>query len=808
MSDLPSFPIRRYSVAAGIAWTLIIAGSFSWFYRQQKTNFYEIAQAEARIAFQKDILYRKWVSKHGGVYVPITPETPPNPYLSRISDREITTPSGKKLTLINPAYMTRQVFELAEREESFVKGHITSINPIRPENSPDSWELTSLHAFEKGAKEVSSIQDVNGQQYMRLMRPFLVEQPCLKCHDSQGYKLGDIRGGISISVPMRIFSQHSNENLLVAATTHGFIWILGLGTLAFASTRIEKSYALVHEKNNQLKDEIQEREIAQEQLQEQTVILEEEIAEHLQTQERLLAHTDLLESEIVARNHAEEALNGLNTFNTQILNCSLVGIVVYDKDLKYRLWNNYMERMTGLPAENVIGKHPDEIFPFLKTEGLLMHLNRALKGEHIGQIEFPFSILQTGKSGYATDQSEALRNEYGDIIGVVGMIGDITSQKALENQLHQSQKMEAIGQLAGGIAHDFNNILTVIMGYSNLLSMDKNMSQAQQEAVNHISESSERAAQLTKGLLAFSRKQVINPSFVNLNNLVHHVQKFLLRIIGEDIQLNLKINTGKLTVKVDSGQIEQVLINLATNARDAMPKGGLLSIEIDSKQIDEAFDGCTPGNYACVSVSDNGSGMDDETIARMFEPFYTTKETGKGTGLGMSIVFGIIRQHQGFIKCYSELGYGTTFRVYIPLAEYEQSDVTTSPKALLPKGGTETILLAEDDPGVRKLTVSLLTQFGYDVIEAVDGDDVVEKYSANQDKVHLILSDVIMPKKNGKEAMDEISRINAHVKVLFSSGYTAEFMEGRGISGADVDFISKPVQPMELLQKIREVLDR
>jgi PAS domain S-box-containing protein len=390
-------------------------------------------------------------------------------------------------------------------------------------------------------------------------------------------------------------------------------------------------------------------------------------------------------------------------------------------------------------------------------------------------------------------------------------VRDITERKHLEAQLRQAQKMEAVGQLAGGVAHDFNNILQVVMGYSYLLSMDKKLDEAQKEAVEQIISSSEKAAQLTTGLLALSRKQVMAPRQANLNAVVQHVQKFLVRIIGEDIQFKLRLNKTMLPVVIDVGQIEQVLMNLATNARDAMPKGGLLAIETGLQVIETPFQHAhgvsEPGRYAWMAVSDTGCGMDEATRTRMFEPFFTTKEVGKGTGLGMAIVYGIVRQHNGFVSFYSEPGHGTTFRVYIPIADAESAWLEANTKQEPPPMGSETILLAEDDANVRELVVTVLTKFGYRVVQAEDGEQAVEKFLAHSDSIGLILMDMIMPKKNGKDAYEEICRLQPGVKVLYSSGYTADFIQNRGVSDEEVELIMKPVQPLQLLRKVREMLD-
>ena len=372
--------------------------------------------------------------------------------------------------------------------------------------------------------------------------------------------------------------------------------------------------------------------------------------------------------------------------------------------------------------------------------------------------------------------------------------------------------MEAIGLLAGGVAHDFNNILTIIIGYGTLLAMDGGLTGPHQEHIEQILSSADRAAQLTSSLLAFSRKQEMVKKPADLNFIVRNVQKFLLRVIGEDVSLNVKLpDSTVLPVHVDSGQIEQVLINLATNGRDAMPGGGVLSIEAGLQEIEVAQqldDGlCEPGQYAWLAVSDNGIGMDEDTCRKIFEPFFTTKEVGKGTGLGMSIVYGIVRQHNGFINVHSEPGAGTTFRIYIPLDNTGQDLHREKAAAAIPQGGGETILLADDDADVRRMIESLLTRFGYNVVLAVDGDEAVSTFATHQDRVGLILMDMIMPKKNGIEAFKAICGIKPAVKILYLSGYTSDFISNHGFSWEENEIIMKPVQPMELLRRVREMLD-
>ncbi len=408
------------------------------------------------------------------------------------------------------------------------------------------------------------------------------------------------------------------------------------------------------------------------------------------------------------------------------------------------------------------------------------------------------------------------------LIGYDGLITDITEFKKLEAQLRHTQKMEAVGQLAGGIAHDFSNILTAIIGYGSLLHLKMKDDDPMRVTVEQIIASAERAANLTQSLLAFSRKRVINPRPVNLNEIVRRVGKLLVRIIGEDIEVKTVLNPlspvskegGEifdLTVMADSGEIEQVLMNLCTNARDAMPEGGALTIETGLVKLGEEYIRAHGygrlGTYALLTVTDTGTGIDEKTKSRIFEPFFTTREMGKGTGLGLSMAYGIVKQHNGYINVYSEVGKGTTIKIYLPIVKAE-CDETKPVQVTRSLKGTETILLVEDDEEVRNLTKEVLEGFGYKVIDAVDGEDGMNKFMESTERIELLILDVVMPKKNGKEVYEAIKAISPGIKVLFTSGYTKNIIHRKGIVEEGMDLIFKPLSPKELLIRVREALDK
>lgn len=508
------------------------------------------------------------------------------------------------------------------------------------------------------------------------------------------------------------------------------------------------------------------------------------------------------------RESAGDAENELQQRYEDLINRLHVGIFRHTVDGHFIEVNQAGISIAEADSKEEFMKHT--VSDFFQEKGHYQEIvNRVLETGFMRDIEIELQTLK-GRRFWASISVVVKKDRKGNIY-LDGIVEDITEKKRLEDQLRQAQKMEAVGQLAGGVAHDFNNILTAIVGYAQILNMMEREDDLKREYLEHILTSCEKAARLTQGLLAFSRKQVMNLTVTNLNHVVKMVETFLKRVIGEDIEFETGLSEKVLMVKIDPLQIEQVLMNLATNARDAMPDGGVLKINTDLVKLDDHFIRAhgygSPGSYAILSISDTGEGMDEETRKRIFEPFFTTKGVGKGTGLGLSIVYGIIKQHHGFINVYSEPDRGTIFKIYLPLAT-EMTREKGPIEAFPPTGGTETILLAEDNAEVRKVTGTVLAQFGYRVIQAVDGEDAVNKFMGNKEAVQLLLLDIVMPKKSGKDTYDEIRRIRPGIKVLFTSGYMMDMAKNKEILEEGLDYISKPVLPTELLKKVREILDR
>jgi len=382
--------------------------------------------------------------------------------------------------------------------------------------------------------------------------------------------------------------------------------------------------------------------------------------------------------------------------------------------------------------------------------------------------------------------------------------------KQLEAQLRQAQKMEALGQLAGGVAHDFNNFLTTIVGYGELCLMDMADDNANHDNITEILSAANKAASVTRSLLTFSRKQAINPKPVDVNEVITGMRKLLGRMLEENIELKIKTSQDRIIVRADSGQLEQVIINMAANASAAIKNNGTFTIEVSTTFLDEKtckkYGLTRAGEYADVLFSDDGEGMDGDTLEKIFEPFYTTKDKDQGTGLGLSIVHGIVKQHNGYIGASSKKGHGTTFKILLPRTEKSVAE-RPLPDSYQIKGGDETILVAEDENSVRKLLSEVLGSYGYNIITAKDGHDAVAKFQEAEDRIKLVILDVIMPGQSGKEALTEILSEYPDTKALFISGYSQDIIRHKGLIIKEAFFLSKPILPNELLHRVRTILD-
>jgi PAS domain S-box-containing protein len=560
----------------------------------------------------------------------------------------------------------------------------------------------------------------------------------------------------------------------------------------------------------------------------------------IQERNNEIAQTNLiLKKKVVERRQAETAVQDQMKFLRTLLDTIPNPIFYTDVHGRYAGCNSAYEIFFGQTKAEITGQSAIDLYI-----ADILHNTDTIEtqGEGIPAIRTNEAVLRHADG---TNRNVLFsRASYADVegkpAGMVGVVLDITELKKaeeeklrLETQLFQSQKIEALGQLAGGIAHEFNNILTAILGYAHLLRKNMPEGDPLRFFVDNTIASSERAARLIRDILAFGRKQKIDPTLLNLNDVLRKSESLLAMMTGEDIDLRLTLNDAPLWVLADGGLISQVLMNLAANSRDAMPTGGKLTISTClvtmEKQFLHAHGAAQAGTYGMISVSDTGIGMDPKTRERMFEPFFTTKEVGKGTGLGLSIVYGIIKQHNGCIDAESEFARGTAFRIYLPIVDstenrslpeatqpaptLESLSLSLDPTRLSVQeesfpSGTEMLLVAEDNDTVRVLTRNLLKENGYTVIEAIHGEEAIRKFMEHADTIRLLLLDVIMPRKNGWEVYDTIRKIRPDVRVIFMSGYTADVFAQRLIPEEGMNLMNKPIPPGDLLRAVRQELDR
>ncbi|MGA2383532.1 MAG: PAS domain S-box protein [Gemmatimonadales bacterium] len=514
--------------------------------------------------------------------------------------------------------------------------------------------------------------------------------------------------------------------------------------------------------------------------------------------------------DITGRKQAEEALRRSEAEHRGLVEHAPLGISRSTPDGRFLSANQALVTMLGYESA-------DELLQLDLRRDLYTdpedwaRVTAQVQSQGAAKVETPWK-RKDGTLVTVRLNVRGVRNPAGELECYEALVEDVTEQRSLENQLRQAQRLEAVGRLAGGVAHDFNNVLTAITGYSELLLDELDANDPKRRDVEEIRAAGQRAAGLTRQLLAFSRKQVLQTRVLDVNQVVRTLEMMLRRLIGEDVKLEVSLDSALGAVRADPGQLEQIIMNLAVNSRDAMPGGGRLTIETVNVDLDEAYArkhaAALPGRYVMLAVSDTGVGMDAETQSHIFEPFYTTKEQSAGTGLGLSTVYGIVKQSGGYVWVYSEPGGGATFKIYLPRVDEPVEAPEPGAAARPAAGGRETVLLAEDDPSVRAIVAEVLTQKGYRVLQAPDGQTALEIARAQPGAIQLLVTDLVMPGMTGRELAEAVAAERAGVRVLYMSGYTDDAVVRHGVLTEGMPYLQKPFSPSSLAAKVREVLDR
>jgi len=873
---------------ATLGWCLLVGTLWYWNWVQTEQSITRIAKAEAYASAGKDIMYHKWGGIQGGVYVRPTKTTPPNPYLSFLPEQNIRTDTGEEFTLINPAYMVRQVNELTQQQTGRAS-RLTSLHPIRPQNSPDSWEKNALLALsqDRSLDEIYTRQFIDNHDYLRVIRPMYAVKACIRCHNKAGYKLkeDDLRGGISVSVDFLPYAQAIHIQRVRISLAYLLVWLAGLIGLW-----------LWHLKNNQYINELHTREKQLRTLinaAPDLICLKDKDGRWLEanavtvdifslhgidylgkTDLDLAAITDskfhdtflqcaendqltwkaginLRLEEIITSSDGREKIydiikapifdkNGLpqglivlgrditeqkrDRAERQMLISAIEQtaetIVVTDRDGYIQYINPACEKNTGYSKKELLGQTPRIFKSSQQDRKYYTNLwNTILAGK-----VWSGRIINQKKNGYLFTEEMTIspvRNEQGEIVNFVAVKQDITTQinlenekKQIEEQFQQAQKMESVGRLAGGIAHDLNNLLTPMLGYSELLlhSQD-NMSTKTKENVKLILEAGQRAKEIVQRLLSFSRNQPLKLHDIRLNKILCDFEKLLSRTIREDIFIDLLLDPNCPTILADSSRLEQIIMNIAVNSQDAMGDGGVLLIETRLVAQEEHSEHQAIVNsteeYVLLSFTDTGCGMDKEVLNAIFEPFFTTKEKHKGTGLGLSTVYGLVKQLQGEIIVQSAPDAGTEFSLYFPVVKsssHTATVITQTDTAKPTQPQNANIMVVEDDEHVRTLIINILETKGFHVISAENGYDALACFEQESKQIDLLISDIVMPKMNGKELYELLRTRTPSLRVVFLSGYAEDVLDNNYLLTDQVRFLQKPFAITDLFDVVEDAL--
>jgi PAS domain S-box-containing protein len=752
MSEIAKF--KKWLWIAIVGWSLLVCASFAFNSWQSWQSMLNQGRSEGRMAFLKDLSYRVWNASHGGVYVPVTENTQPNPYL-RVPQRDVTTTNGQKLTLMNPAFMTRQVFTMSAGRYG-IRGHITSLNLLNPGNTPDPWEKKALQAFENNPAEITEFLLMDGEPFMRFMRPLVIEDSCLKCHHEQGYKLGDISGGISVSVPMSNLISKAKKDIWYLALAHGAFLIIGILGLILSNRKITQYFIASLESGKKTE---------------------------------------------VERERLNVTLRSIGD-----------GVITTDTEGRIIFINIIAEKLTGWNRQEASGKPLQEVFNIINEKTGFTCENPVNKvfnsGKIIGLANHTALIARDGTRRSIADSAAPIFDPEEKIIGVVLVFRDVTQEKKREEELLKIRKLESVGVLAGGIAHDFNNILTAILGNINLADTYIEKGNEVHSLLKEAEKASIRAKDLTQQLLTFSKGGNPVRETASIKQVITDSADFVLH--GGNVRCRYALPEDLWLVDIDTGQMSQVIQNLVINARHAMPEGGEIKISCENI-ADITTETCLslPGEkYIKITIADNGGGIPEKYLDKIFDPYFSTKQ--EGSGLGLAVTHSIINKHDGHIFVRSKSGEGATFTIYLPASAEQKSSDSVEEAQKPEKAVRGTILVMDDEQLIQDVAKRMLSRFGHEVLQAKDGREAIaifKEHHHSDNPVDVIIMDLTIPGgMGGKDAIKEIFQIDPDAKAIVSSGYSNDPVMANYRQHGFKASIGKPFEMTQLKEIINSVL--
>ncbi len=749
--------LRLWCGAAFLFWSLLLSGSLWLYVRHEWQSVEFIGKKIGLTAVNKDYVYELWNAYNGGIYAPVNNINQPNPYLKGFADRDIVTASGKKLTLINPAHMTRQAYQL-EQKIYGIGGRTTSLNAVRPENTPDEWEREALLSFAKGEKNASTLIQQDDTTIMRVMMPAITQEACLKCHMRKGDQVGDIRGGLSITFPIDGIIELFQKQFKTSVLYHLLIYLIGVTGLVIFYAQTSR-----------------------------------QIIKQAAMEKQLLRKTQEWEKTF-------DAIPDIITLQDSNMR------IIRANQATYNFFQATPEELIGTTCYSLF-REGITVCPDCPDCPDCPGIRSIADGyQHCSMVEH--ELLDN----FFHTCSAPVFDEQGNFQYFIYIARNITDKKKLEEELFQARKMEAIGTLAGGIAHDFNNILAAILGYTEIIKLSLPTDSPLETDLNQIVFAGNRATDLIKQILTFSRKKKQQKEELEIHQTVKEAVKLMRSSLPSSIYIQENLDASCGIILADPTNIHQIILNLFTNGFHAIGnKQGSLQISLQSMNVspERVADkpDVKPGSFAELTVQDNGQGIDDATMSRIFDPYFTTKDQGAGTGLGLAVIHGIVEDYKGFIEVESVTGQGTAFHIFLPTLKKKRiKKIVKTGTTPLPRGN-ERILFVDDEVDITQISHSLLSNLGYRVTVETRSLKALEQIEKNPGYFDLLITDHTMPELTGSDLARSVLELRPNLPIILCTGYTAAFSKQEARQLGIKKYLIKPLSTKKLATIVREVLD-